>query len=978
MIVSSPISRRAFVARSSGALFVAMVGHHPLTRLAASTVARNGNTPLRTIRVVRSADQLDVLVELVDVDVVGTQLVATGPTSFVRLTFGSQHTAEQLLDVGESVPTTALGALAAGATVVVAPLAASAPFTLAGILELAETALAGQATSGQPGGSVTAVELPAGLMLSPTAGARLEAGSTPVTSADTTEVWTARLVPASGPGPLTMAAVYNVPSTATTLPPKSIPTFDDRGDIVGNSTSVAPLLARQLWLSSSGAFARIHGDWDGAVGVSRYSHHVSTGRDVHVKVVSTGYLLPFGQRAAITQVAERVVVPDTSGADTAIERLSLHLEVIEPATNANRSFEAYEGRGLPFLSTAASTNETVDIELVDVVDANGPIPDVFTVRTTGTASDVVVDYLATDRGGNLVSFQMPAVFIDDAVAFQTAADGSPARVRAAVNNGVLPLPGIDLHGQRVAYADPVSPGSNTPKATHAFRLSWTGPDGAPTEQQLRDAGSPGVYVQLQSADIVDDVVAAVTGGVGDKIGVTLHQRWLESENDPVENFDLSFLTLDTTVSAVVGDDVVGAVASLQLVGEVFNQLLGLGPNLDSLDDWTPAAALGGDSTIIGNISLVELMEAAANTVLAEALPGLTTSVDGDTVTVKYTFSRPLGSLSTVGFEAGPDTMCVVVLTTVASLTDAVEASFTTEARIEDFKLNFPPAIDPPLVVVDFESVTATVSSDNSSSIVPKIRSWDFSGMISLLMSLFDGLGMGNVDLKIVGDTLELDASVGLPDIDMGVVSVKNFSINTGFDLPLATGAGLVSVGLGSKSSPVDVDVLMFGGTFWVQVDLSFGGNDPPASVIGVGVSVYWEMLDFDIVVVEISFALRLSADFRLSGGEIVFTGAVSLEGNIDVLGLIDVSASITASLTYTSATEQLVLKGTVHYAVDSFLGKLTSGSIPIGSTSFDLGDNNAAVAPGRSRLRAASSPGSASFADRYTPPVWADYCDAFA
>jgi hypothetical protein len=979
MIVSNPFSRRTFLTHASGAFLVAMVEYHPLTRLATSGGTGARSAP-QTFRVVRSDDQLDVLIELNDVEVAGDQLRAVGPDPFVRLTFGAQHTAEELLTAADPVPTTSLGALSAGPSVLVAPVNATVPFTLAGILDLARAALAGQATAGVPARSVTAVEVPAGFVLSPVSGARLEAGATPVTNAGTTEVWTARLLPAVGSGPLALAAVANL-ATASTLPPNSIPTEQDRADIVDNSIAVASLQGRQLWLSSSGAFARIHGEWDGGVGVARYDHRVSTGRDTRVEVVSTGYLLPFGQRVAITEVAGRVVVADTGGADTAVERLSRHLTMIEPVTSTGRSFEAHSGRGLPFLSTVATADATVDVELADVVDANGSIAGVSLVRVAGTDVDVVVDYLATDRGGSPVSFQIPAVFIDDDVAFQTAANGAPARVRAAVNSLLPELRDLDLHGQRVAYADAVSPGSNTAKATHGFRLTWTGPDGAPTEQQLRDAGTPGVYVELQSADVVDDAIAAVTGSTGDTVGVRPHQRWLDFGNDAAENFDLSFLTLDTAVSAIVGDDVVGAVTSLELVGEVFNQLLGLGPNISSLAEWTPAAAIGEKSTIIGGISLLSLIEAAANEVLDDALPGLTVSVDGDVVTAQYTFSRSLGSVPNVGFEAGAATKCVIVSTTTASLSDDVEASFTTEARVEEFKLNFPPAPAATLVIVDFESVTATMSSDNSSSVVPRVRGWDFSGIISMLTALFDGLGLGNVDLKIVGDTLVLDASIGLPDIDMGVVSVKNFSVNTGMNLPLGPGAGLVSVGLGSKSSPVDVDVLMFGGTFWVEVGVSFGGQNPPESVIGAGVSVYWEMVDFDIVVVHISFALRLSADFRLSGNDVVFTGAVSLEGNIEVLGLLDVSASITASLTYKSESEELILKGTVHYAVDSFLGKLTSGTIPIGTTSFELGSSgtSAAFGPGRSaHLRASPAAAGASFVDRYTVPVWADYCDAFA
>jgi hypothetical protein len=283
---------------------------------------------------------------------------------------------------------------------------------------------------------------------------------------------------------------------------------------------------------------------------------------------------------------------------------------------------------------------------------------------------------------------------------------------------------------------------------------------------------------------------------------------------------------------------------------------------------------------------------------------------------------------------------------------------------------------PPAVVVDFESVVGTISSDGSASIVPTIRSWDFGGTISMLMALVDGLGFGNVDLKILGDVIDVDSTVNLPDISLGVAEIKNFAINLGVELPLGEGAGQVSIGIGSQSSPLDIDVLMFGATFYLDIDLGFsGGIALPTTTTSMGLSVYWEMLDFDIVVVSISFALRLSADWKLSGGEVVFTGAVSLEGEIDVLGLISVSAALIASLRYESATELMVLKGTVTYCVDSFLGKLTSGTVPIGETEIELGDGQSTA---RAALGWPAAGGRSSFSDRYSEPVWADYCDAFA
>jgi hypothetical protein len=88
-----------------------------------------------------------------------------------------------------------------------------------------------------------------------------------------------------------------------------------------------------------------------------------------------------------------------------------------------------------------------------------------------------------------------------------------------------------------------------------------------------------------------------------------------------------------------------------------------------------------------------------------------------------------------------------------------------------------------------------------------------------------------------------------------------------------------------------------------------------------------------------------------------------------------VSAALIASLRYESATEQMVLKGTIKYCVDSFLGKLTSGTVPIGETEIELGDGQSTA---RRALGFPAAGGRSSFSDRYSEDAWDDYCLAFA
>ncbi len=504
------------------------------------------------------------------------------------------------------------------------------------------------------------------------------------------------------------------------------------------------------------------------------------------------------------------------------------LTIVEPAVTTPRAFAQRDGRGLPFASLTATTDETAAVTLVAVVDAAGAeIEGVFDIRDRGADADLVVDYRCVDRGGDTVSFALPATFIDDEFAHGTGAADAPARLRQAANAAArLARREVDLGGQRVSYADPLA-GSQTSKATHRFRLAWEGPVAGVAEDDLHAARDVAVYGVLEDADVVHEMAGSATGATGATVGVTLHDRWLDGGNDAGDNFDLAFLKLAESVSSLIGGgSAVGGVAQFDLLAEVYNQSAGVGLDLPSADaPWDPDKLLGDASKIVGNIALSQVIEVVENALPGLDIPGTTVTVDGNAVTVEFTFCPTLHDLPAVGFRTVPGkTRCCLHVTTVASLDDSIEASFETEMRVENFFLDFPPVIDPALVVVDVESVVATISSDGATSIVPTVRSWDFSGLLSMLMALVDKLGLGNVDLKVSGDLIDIDSSINVPDIALGVAEIKNFAINIGVELPLGDGAGQLSIGIGSKAGPLDIDVLMFGATFWLDIDLGFSGG----------------------------------------------------------------------------------------------------------------------------------------------------------
>ena len=212
--------------------------------------------PTATIRLVRSADQVDVVVELFDAIVTGGSVSITGPSPMLRLTFGPQHVAEQAFLANDPIPTTRVRHIGAGTSVVVVPIAADFELTVDAILDSAE---ASDLRTGADG-TVTALEVPRGLVLTPAAPTRLLAARAPATSGDTSEVWTARLEASVPTDPLKLEAVAN--RSALDLVPNAIPDAATRADLVTNTTTIAPLTASRLWLSSSGAFADLGGEWN--------------------------------------------------------------------------------------------------------------------------------------------------------------------------------------------------------------------------------------------------------------------------------------------------------------------------------------------------------------------------------------------------------------------------------------------------------------------------------------------------------------------------------------------------------------------------------------------------------------------------------------------------------------------------------------------------------------------------------------------
>ncbi len=943
-----------------------------------NVTAAFSSPPVRTVRFTRAEDQLDVVVELFDVTLSGDQFSPSSATGAVRLTFGSQHTAETAFQAVGAItpPTTAVDHTAARTSQLVAPVTGTHTLSVAGVLALIEQALDVQAAAGTADTDATILEIPAGLALSPGAGTVVDAAAAPFTVGDTTELWLADLT-APG-GSVDLLAVENLAVGDLT---NAIPTSVDRDNLVVNTTAGPAITASKLTLSSSGAFADLEGEWPGQTLIG-YRQHISTGRDVSVEIENTGYLAPFGIRAAITTTTERVFTTDTANELTSAMKLERFLTILEPTIDlGGRDHQADGGRRNLWTSISATTDESREVVLTPVADGSGDIPGVDDVTYLDDGTDLVIDYVAVDRNGDEVVFSLPATYITADEAHQTGANSATERLADEFNTAARnKFRDIVLNGQRVAFADAVASGQ-TSKSAQTMRFELDLPD-APPPGFFENTRVPAFNPAMKQATILDEVV-----GDGVPFRVEFHPRWIDFgiSNGNSQNFDLAFLKLQTPKSGVIGGDLpTVSVAAIEVIGEIFNQVSGPAPDLPDIDTpWDPVEALGEGSKLLGSLLLSELMVLKPPRLAVPGIdiPNTEITVTTEGVTVIYSFKPELKSVPALGFVAKSNTQACVSITTEAPFEG--DPTVVTETVVTDFDMVFPPGGAIEIITIDFESVKAIVASDGGLSVIPSIRGWTLGSDLNLLQPVLGLLDqLGDLSVNIGSVYLDLDASVNLPSLSFGIVTIQNFHLDFELGLPLQGDPVQIGVGVGSPSDQLEVSAGFLGGSFFTTVDLEYHESLVDWRV-AAGISLFAQ-IGFDAVVVSASVKLRCSLTFVFNksenGGTVKVTGAVSLEGEVSVLGLIEVSVKLVASITYNSGPETATVKGTIHWGVDTALGAI-EGKHKIGKITYELGDNSAAGDLARSGLASDSEISAASrtsFGDLMSQANWSEYSNAFA
>jgi hypothetical protein len=212
------------------------------------------------------------------------------------------------------------------------------------------------------------------------------------------------------------------------------------------------------WLDSRVLFDTLP---DGGLTIEEWKHRAALGRDHQVKVVYSGFLLPFGHKASLVKITERKFASGPAG-PVAYLFQRMFIIVRQPEKRFRQDRRPLEdGRRpdlvMPFGMVRILTTVTPSLDEPEHLLPAAGGGQLFVPRVN--EADFLFRLLAVDADNNLVEFAAPLVFMERD--HNDTAGGALTAALSTYNTHGLVHRAFDLRGQRVAYAVSEQPDDTT-------------------------------------------------------------------------------------------------------------------------------------------------------------------------------------------------------------------------------------------------------------------------------------------------------------------------------------------------------------------------------------------------------------------------------------------------------------------------------------------------------------------------------------
>jgi hypothetical protein len=378
-----------------------------------------------------------------------------------------------------------------------------------------------------------------------------------------------------------LAGTANVVSKPDSLPMR-------RCDSGASGTGTHPVFVPQpvtvahLSLSALGATARLKGNWDppsdgdraicwDALTVEEWQHIASLGRDVYVRMVYKGYLLPIGIRACLVKVTERKFVRDIDpqfgdGRVKCVLMQRMFIIIGKPIKPFPALGEPDGGRDWPFDQVEFTTITTPDIidpfEAAnynldpDIKQFSGAVfwPRVSPDQPVDFHYDVVKDATRTSLISALLFVDNTTVHDPQKLAVVLEYYDCKLPITAVVAGQVTTAKrSVLVGGSRLAYAPSRKPG-DTQFETSIFEMlvrrrgGGTGAGGATNDDlvitaALEAESQPPFYPAIDTAHIRVEAIRRLSGLAVDEITVRFDRGYLRDGFSSSTNSGEIFLLL---------------------------------------------------------------------------------------------------------------------------------------------------------------------------------------------------------------------------------------------------------------------------------------------------------------------------------------------------------------------------------------------------------------------------------------------------
>ena len=635
-----------------------------------------------------------------------------------------------------------------------------------------------------------------------------------------------------------------------------------RALLVGDPYQPSPASARRLLLTPLGATLDLHGAWPerpAGITLEDWRHRAAVGRDSHVKTTRAGFLAPFGHRASLVTVSERVALDLDDGSGPVAPLLKREFIMVRDPVRAFPEDKMANWRTFPL----------ADVELLTLItpDQGAAVPP-FVPRTGPKQAGLpdppplLFELLAHDRSGREIRFRMPLVFCEDGQftdLVQLYNDDPPVSGAFLPESGRMPV----LGGQLIRLAAPPLGGPDSvslPVDAMEFALTTPGLAGdrfpfSPTVASLR-AELPGVqefagrrvaseltyaapYTQSAQGDGFGasnrgEVVLAVSG-VPESLFAT-------GAGKPHSDTTEAAGGLMTPTIAIHGlSRKLGAVTGRQaadpgLLGQV------AAGTLDPL-------ALMGDVLLLGSIPLGSLLKQVTLGTdpvdsLAEKALRMRRIETPEAIEVHFDLLREAGDVQEVAvgplaFRPGP-AFELKLDSTVRLPKDGSPPQTRSYAHVRDaaatFSLGPMGGVGLGIAVLSLELVPGAKPDFVLAFSDPPIAFTGAIGFVQKLMSVVPpGAFSDPPDLAVDDSGVRAGYSLGLPPIQLGALALSNIGFAAAFTLPFIGGRPALRVGFASRERPFGILVALLGGGGFFAIEVDTGGGRPqPGPSRGTG------------------------------------------------------------------------------------------------------------------------------------------------